>query len=90
MITLRKEGIYLVNGVPAEKCDTPVEEARKGTIAYGILDAHDNKSDENVLHVKFDALVSHDITYVGIIQTARASGLREFPIPYANASRSAH
>ena len=83
MITLRKEGIYLVNGVPAEACDTPKEEARKGTIAYGILDAHDNKSDKDVLHVKFDALVSHDITYVGIIQTARASGLREFPIPYA-------
>ena len=83
MITLRKEGIYLVNGVPCEKCDTPKEEARKGTIAYSILDAHDNKTDENVLHVKFDALVSHDITYVGIIQTARASGLREFPIPYA-------
>ena len=83
MITLRKEGIYLVNGVPCEKCDTPNEEARKGTIAYRILDAHDNKSDKDVLHIKFDALVSHDITYVGIIQTARASGLKEFPIPYA-------
>ena len=83
MITLRKEGIYLVDGVPCEKCDTPAEEARKGTIAYRILDAHDNKTDKDVLHVKFDALVSHDITYVGIIQTARASGLKEFPIPYA-------
>ena len=83
MITLRKEGIYLVDGVPSEKCDVTPEEARKGTIAYSILDAHDNKSDDNVLHVKFDALVSHDITYVGIIQTARASGLKEFPIPYA-------
>ncbi|MBR2021731.1 MAG: hydratase [Clostridia bacterium] len=83
MITLRKEGIYLVNGELCEKCDTPKEEARKGTIAYRILDAHDNKTDKDVLHVKFDALVSHDITYVGIIQTARASGLKEFPIPYA-------
>ena len=83
MITLRKEGIYLVDGIPAEKCDVAPEEARKGTIAYGILDAHDNKTDKDVLHVKFDALVSHDITYVGIIQTARASGLKEFPIPYA-------
>ena len=83
MITLRKEGIYLVDGVPTEKCDVTTEEARKGTIAYSILDAHDNKTDKDVLHVKFDALVSHDITYVGIIQTARASGLTEFPIPYA-------
>ncbi len=83
MITLRKEGIYLVNGVPAETSGVSKEEARKGTIAYKILDAHDNKSDKDVLHVKFDALVSHDITYVGIIQTARASGLKEFPIPYA-------
>ncbi|MBQ7399816.1 MAG: hydratase [Clostridia bacterium] len=83
MITLRKEGVYLANGIPCEKCDVPAEEARKGTIAYQILDAHDNKSDESVLHIKFDALVSHDITYVGIIQTARASGLTEFPIPYA-------
>jgi len=83
MITLRKEGIYLVDGVPCEKCDVTPDEARKGTIAYRILDAHDNKTDKDVLHIKFDALVSHDITYVGIIQTARASGLREFPIPYA-------
>ena len=83
MITLRKEGIYLVDGVPTEKCDVTPEEARCGTIAYSILNAHDNKTDKDVLHIKFDALVSHDITYVGIIQTARASGLREFPIPYA-------
>ncbi len=83
MITLRKEGIYLVDGVPTETSEVSKEEAKKGTIAYKILDAHDNKSDKEVLHVKFDALVSHDITYVGIIQTARASGLREFPIPYA-------
>ena len=83
MITLRKEGIYLVDGVPCETCDVSKDEARRGTIAYSILDAHDNKSDKDVLHIKFDALVSHDITYVGIIQTARASGLREFPIPYA-------
>ncbi len=83
MITLRKNGVYLVDGKPVENAGVTKEEARKGTIAAQILDAHDNKTDENVLHIKFDALVSHDITYVGIIQTARASGLREFPIPYA-------
>ncbi len=83
MITLRKNGVFLVNGVPCETSSVSAEEARRGTIAAQILDAHDNKTDENILHIKFDALVSHDITYVGIIQTARASGLREFPIPYA-------
>ena len=57
------------------------EEARKNTIAYSILSAH-NKGGEDELKIKFDALASHDITYVGIIQTARASGLSEFPIPY--------
>ena len=83
MITLRNQGVYLVNGTPKDSCDISKDEARKGTIAYSILDSHDNKSDKDILHIKFDALVSHDITYVGIIQTARASGLREFPIPYA-------
>ena len=83
MITLRKEGIYLVDGKPCETSSVSKEEARKGTIAYNILKNHNQKEDDNVLHIKFDALVSHDITYVGIIQTARASGLREFPIPYA-------
>ena len=73
MITLRKEGIYLVDGVPTEKCDVTPEEARCGTIAYNILNAHDNKTDKNVLHIKFDALVSHDITYVGIIPPHFAS-----------------
>ncbi|MBQ6622614.1 MAG: hydratase [Mogibacterium sp.] len=54
-----------------------------GTIAYQILNAHRAESSDGIFHIRFDALVSHDITYVGIIQTARASGLREFPIPYA-------
>ncbi len=58
------------------------EEAKKGTIAYGILNAHNTSGDENELRIKFDAMASHDITYVGIIQTARASGLEKFPIPY--------
>ncbi len=83
MITLRKEGIYLVNGVPAESSGVPKEEAKKGTICYSVMNAHNSSKDENLMRIKFDALVSHDITYVGIIQTARASGLKEFPLPYA-------
>jgi aconitate hydratase len=58
-----------------------VEEGRKKTIAHGILSAH-NSGDERNLNIKFDSLTSHDITYVGIIQTARASGLDRFPVPY--------
>ena len=46
------------------------------------MDAHDNHADKDILHLKFDSMASHDITYVGIIQTARASGLTKFPIPY--------
>jgi len=60
---------------------TSKEQARKGTISYGILAAH-NSGDEQNLRLKFDSLTSHDITYVGIIQTARASGMERFPIPY--------
>ncbi|MDR0624426.1 MAG: hydratase, partial [Treponema sp.] len=57
------------------------EEGRKGTMAWGILSAH-NSGDEKNLRIKFDSLTSHDITYVGIIQTARASGMDKFPVPY--------
>lgn len=57
--------------------------AFKNTMAYGILSAHNTSGDMSRLKLKFDALTSHDITYVGIIQTARASGLKEFPVPYA-------
>ena len=57
------------------------EEGKKKTIAYGILQAH-NSGDEKNLKIKFDGMASHDITYVGIIQTARASGLSKFPVPY--------
>ncbi|MCL1930804.1 MAG: hydratase, partial [Treponema sp.] len=63
-------------GVSASK-----EEARKGTIAHNILSAHNSGDDQN-LRLKFDSLTSHDITYVGIIQTARASGMEKFPVPY--------
>ena len=82
-VTLYNKGMYLVNGIPAETAAIPAEEARRGTIAYSILEAHNTSGNMDKLQIKFDALVSHDITYVGIIQTARASGLKEFPIPYA-------
>ncbi len=62
--------------------DEEIENARKGTMAYHILSAHNTSGDDNKLRIKFDALTSHDITFVGIIQTARASGLERFPIPY--------
>ena len=58
------------------------EEAKKGTMAYGVLQSHNTGSDMTSLKIKFDAMASHDITYVGIIQTARASGLTQFPLPY--------
>ena len=57
-------------------------QAKKGTMAYGILSAHNHSGDDDALQLKFDAMASHDITFVGIIQTARASGLERFPIPY--------
>ncbi len=57
-------------------------QAQKGTMAYGILSAHNHSGDDDALQLKFDAMASHDITFVGIIQTARASGLERFPIPY--------
>ena len=89
---LHKEGVYLVEGaqlVPASQAQghprlqnvTP-QAAKKATIAYGILQAHNQSGDPNALQIRFDALASHDITYVGIIQTARASGMEKFPMPY--------
>ena len=83
MIQLTSYGVYLVDGKPAASAPISPEEARKNTIASSILRSHNVGSDEKALNIRFDALVSHDITYVGIIQTARASGLKEFPIPYA-------
>lgn len=68
------------NGIEIVDADVT---ARKGTISYGILESHNTGDDINKLKIKFDALVSHDITYVGIIQTARASGLKKFPLTYA-------
>ena len=92
MINLYNTGVYLVNGteiladaaeVAARTGKAPVkEEARKGTMAYGILEAHNHSGDMDNLQLKFDSMTSHDITYVGIIQTARASGMTQFPLPY--------
>lgn len=83
MLTLKKDGVFLENGVVCEKGTISKEEARKNTIAYKVLMQHNTSGNDENLKIKFDALVSHDITYVGIIQTARASGMKEFPIPYA-------
>lgn len=94
MLKLYESGVYLVNGsgiIPeaeAEKVEAVCgkkavkEEATKGTMAYSILKAHNTSDDMDQLKLKFDSMTSHDITYVGIIQTARASGMTEFPLPY--------
>ena len=87
MVEVIKKGAYLVDGqiVWAENAagqESP-DAARERTIAYSILRAHDKSADPKKMRLKFDALISHDITFVGIIQTAKASGLTKFPIPYA-------
>ena len=94
MVKLHDGGVYLVNGetlIPeteAAKVEQMIgkavakEEAKKGTIAYGIMKAHNQSESMDKLQIKFDAMVSHDITFVGIIQTARASGMEKFPLPY--------
>ncbi|MCI8835972.1 MAG: hydratase [Ruminococcus sp.] len=88
MIKLYEKGVYLLNGAQivedAEGVEAPLskEEAAKNTMAYGILCAHNTSGNMKNLQIRFDKLTSHDITFVGIIQTARASGLEKFPIPY--------
>ena len=87
MVKLYDSGVYLLNGktlVREKDAELSLnkEEAKKGTIAYGILQAHNTSGDPENLKIKFDAITSHDLTYVGIIQTARASGLDKFPLPY--------
>ncbi|MBR4869501.1 MAG: hydratase, partial [Oscillospiraceae bacterium] len=83
MVQLIDKGMFLVDGVPCETASLSPAEAKKATMAYGILQAHNTSGDPDKLRIRFDAMVSHDITYVGIIQQARASGMKEFPIPYA-------
>ncbi len=88
MITLHESGAFLKNGtelIPeaqGESLGVSKEEAKKNTIAYGILQAHNKSGNTEKLNIRFDKLTSHDITFVGIIQTARASGLKKFPMPY--------
>ncbi len=95
MIKLYDTGAYLLNGteiiedtqdvdavLASKGVKTCKEEASKNTMAYGILEKHNTSDDMEHLKIKFDKMTSHDITFVGIIQTARASGLTEFPIPY--------
>ena len=98
MIKLYDNGVYVVNGNEILENNNEnkqiienklqqynvgsQEEARKNSIAYSILESHNTSDNMEHLKIKFDNLTSHDITFVGIIQTARASGLEEFPVPY--------
>ena len=96
MVKLYDSGVYLLNGkeivcddrdaAAAIKSKTgrevTKEQAKKGTMAYSIIENHNTSNDESNLKIKFDALTAHDITYVGIIQTARESGMEEFPVPF--------
>ena len=92
MVKLYDKGVYLLNGTEIAEDARQVEqktgqkisreEAVKQTMAYRILEAHNTSGNMERLQIKFDKLTSHDITFVGIIQTARASGLEKFPIPY--------
>ena len=79
---LWQTGAYLVNGKLEENYSGSKEDGVKKTIAYSILQKHNTSGNSENLKIKFDKITSHDITYVGIIQTARASGLTKFPIPY--------
>ncbi len=81
MIKLINKGVILKNG-KLVKASKPDADAKKGTMAYKILASHNVSGNDQKLNVKFDEITSHDITYVGIIQTAKASGLEKFPLPY--------
>ena len=95
MIKLSNNGVYIVNGkvfedgadikerLVDEGVNITKEEAKKNTLSYGILEAHNKSEDMKSLKLKFDCLASHDITFVGIVQTAVASGIKQFPVPYA-------
>jgi aconitate hydratase len=84
MITLSNGGVFVKDGREIlTNAGIAAEEAAKNTMAYNILMSHNKSGDDKKLKIKFDRLISHDITFVGIIQTAMASGLTEFPVPYA-------
>ena len=101
MIRLYDGGVYLVNGtefVPEQEMEKvrnlcgqapDKADARKGTIAWSILKDHNTSEDMEHLRLRFDAMASHDITFVGIIQTAKASGMKEFPLPCAMTKKDA-
>ena len=78
-----EHGVFLCGGAPHDTAAISKEEGRTRTMAYRILQAHNQSGRPDKLQIRFDAMLSHDITYVGIIQQARASGMKEFPIPYA-------
>ena len=80
MVKLIKNGVFYRNG--NFETEGNADAGRKGTIAYSILSSHNVSSNEKDLKIKFDALASHDITYVGILMTARAGGLEKLPVPY--------
>jgi len=85
MISLTNNGVFFENGkfINAQSADeNTVKNARQKTISYKILTSHNTSGNDCDLKIKFDAMASHDITFVGIIQTARASGMDRFPIPY--------
>ena len=86
---LYDSGVFLLNGteiIPEKEADRDLPEKKEiyksGTISWDILQSHNTGSDKDNLKIKFDAITSHDLTYVGIIQTARASGVEKFPLPY--------
>ena len=94
MVSLYDGGVYLVNGkeiVPEAEAakvkaltgrEADRENDRKGTMAYSIMEQHNTSGNMENLKIKFDSMTSHDITFVGIVQTAKASGMEKFPIPY--------
>lgn len=93
MVKLYDNGVYLIKGteivedierekLAAMNIDAVPETAKKGTIAYSILEKHNTAETMAALRLKFDAMTSHDITFVGIVQTAKASGMEKFPLPY--------
>ena len=76
-------GVIYSNGKISEQIPENTKQAKYGTMAWQIMQAHSQNAEDGTFRIKFDAMVSHDITYVGIIQTARGSGMTEFPLPYA-------
>ena len=97
MVKLYDGGVWLVNGseivADADAAQHPAlqgrnkADAKQGTIAYSILKAHSASGNMENLKLKFDAMASHDITFVSIVQTAKASGMEKFPLPYGLANK---